>query len=218
MKKSGVPIFLDIDGTLWDTRHHIVTIWNDTFEKMGYGRPVTFERLSELMGQPMEAFGCAFFPDMTREAFMPLMHVAEQAENEGLQTLGGPCLYEGVAETIRTLSRDHFIAIASNCQKGYIETFMDVAGVADCVDDHIANGDTGLPKGENLKLLMARNGIDRGVYVGDTSGDASAAAFAGLDFIWCRYGFGQDVKKAGIDSICQLVDVIGDSNVSESLL
>lgn len=217
MKKSGTPVIFDIDGTLWDTRHHIVQIWNDTFESLGHGRPVTFERLSSLMGQPMEAFRDAFFPGMGCEAD-GLMHAAEEAENAGLETLGADCIYDGVQDVFRKLSVDHFIGIASNCQKGYIETFMRTAGVEEYVDDHIANGDTGLPKGENLKVLMERNGLDSGVYVGDTAGDMESAAFAGLDFIWCRYGFGTDVKKAGIDSIGRLADVIDDSSVLESLL
>ena len=44
--------------------------------------------------------------------------------------------------------------------------------------------------GENIKLLIKRNRIDRAVYVGDTQGDCDATAFAGIPFVYAQYGFG----------------------------
>ena len=42
---------------------------------------------------------------------------------------------------------------------------------------------------------MERNGVTKAVYVGDTQGDADAAAKAGVPFIFTEYGFGS-VKDA----------------------
>ena len=50
---------------------------------------------------------------------------------------------------------------------------------------------TPLSKGENIRLVIQRNAIDRAVYVGDTQGDLDAADFAGIPFIRAAYGFGQ---------------------------
>ena len=52
-------------------------------------------------------------------------------------------------------------------------------------------GRTGLDKGENIRLVMARNGVRRAVYVGDTQGDADAAKKAGVPLIFAAYGFGR---------------------------
>ena len=52
-------------------------------------------------------------------------------------------------------------------------------------------GRTGLDKGENIRLVMARNGVNRAVYVGDTQGDADAAKKAGVPLIFAAYGFGR---------------------------
>ena len=41
---------------------------------------------------------------------------------------------------------------------------------------------------------MGKNNIKSAAYVGDTQGDADAASFAGIDFIFAQYGFG-DVKE-----------------------
>ncbi|MNW70116.1 hypothetical protein D3C74_493110 [compost metagenome] len=37
---------------------------------------------------------------------------------------------------------------------------------------------------------MQRNNLANPVYVGDTEGDQSAAAFAGIPFVFASYGFG----------------------------
>ena len=51
-------------------------------------------------------------------------------------------------------------------------------------------GRTGLHKGDNIKLIVRRNGLERAVYVGDTERDMHAAHSAGLPFIHAAYGFG----------------------------
>lgn len=48
-----------------------------------------------------------------------------------------------------------------------------------------------MPKGENNKLIMKRNGVTRAVYVGDTAGDEESARVAGIPFVYASYGFGE---------------------------
>lgn len=204
MKKTGTPLIFDVDGTLWDTRAEIVEAWNDVFDARGCGRPVTLERLTMLMGSPMEVFVETFLPHVDLSVRGQIMHEAEQAENAHLKKTGRPCLYENTVETLRTLSKDHWIGIASNCQQGYIETFIECAGLEDVVDDHIAYGDTGKDKPENIRLLMERNGLDRTVYIGDTAADLRSCQSIGIPFIWAKYGFGENVCETGIDDISDL--------------
>ncbi len=71
---------------------------------------------------------------------------------------------------------------------------MKSLGIEDCITDFECPGYTGLPKGENCKLVMERNGFQSAVYVGDTQGDADAAALAGIPFVFCEYGFGEVEK------------------------
>ena len=61
----------------------------------------------------------------------------------------------------------------------------------DIFDDFESAGATGLSKGENIKLVVERNNIDKAVYIGDTQGDLDSADFAGVPFIRAAYGFGQ---------------------------
>jgi len=156
------------------------------------------------MGQPMDVFGAAVFPELDPAVREPLIRAAERAENRDLLFSEKSCLYPGAADVIRDLSRDYWIGIASNCQSGYIETFLTVSGLQDAVDDCISHGDTGLGKADNIRILMERNGLDEAWYAGDTAGDRESAEHAGISFVWCRYGFGRDVAADGIDDPVQL--------------
>ncbi|WP_422718283.1 HAD family hydrolase [Faecalibaculum rodentium] len=95
-------------------------------------------------------------------------------------------MYPATADLIRKLSHDHWIGIASNCQEGYIETFFEASKLQDVVDSFISNGETGLDKDQNIRILMKRNGLCSAVYIGDTSRDRLCAEKSGIPFIWCR--------------------------------
>ena len=68
---------------------------------------------------------------------------------------------------------------------------------------------TGLTKGENIKLIIERNNLINSIYVGDTDGDLKASRFAGIPFIYARYGFGE-VKEYDyvIDSFDELLKLM----------
>ena len=73
---------------------------------------------------------------------------------------------------------------------GYIEAFLEAHGLASYFADYEHPGRTGLSKGENIRLVMERNGVRHGVYVGDAQVDLEGARFARIPFLWARYGFG----------------------------
>ena len=66
-------------------------------------------------------------------------------------------------------------------------------------------GNKGLPKGDNIRMVVQRNHLDRCIYVGDTSMDQEAAALAGVPFVHAAYGYGSaDAPEGSIDSMEQL--------------
>ena len=77
-------------------------------------------------------------------------------------------------------------------------------GVGACFADHECS-DTGLTKGENIRLVMERSGIGRAFYLGDTQGDLNAADQAGVPFVHAAYGFGK-VDRA-VPSIRDLAEL-----------
>ena len=104
-----------------------------------------------------------------------------------------PChiFYPGVKETLTELHKTHRLFIVSNCQQGYIELLMEKGGLGGLISDFDCFGNTGLPKGQTLRLLCERCNVRDAVYVGDTQGDMEASEQAGLPFVWAAYGFGK---------------------------
>ena len=101
------------------------------------------------------------------------------------------------------------LAIVSNCQRGYVEAFLKGSGLGEMFLDYEEWGRTGLSKGENIRLVMERNGYKKGVYIGDTRKDQEATLQAGLPFVHAAYGFGKSENPDGvIHSLSELPSVI----------
>nr|WP_318010951.1 hypothetical protein [Clostridium estertheticum] len=66
-----------------------------------------------------------------------------------------------------------------------------------------------MTKGENINLIIEKNSLINPIYIGDTEGDLKSARFAGIPFIYARYGFGE-VKEYDyvIDSFDELLKLV----------
>ena len=99
--------------------------------------------------------------------------------------------------------------IVSNCQSGYIEVCMESLGITKDIKDYACYGDNKVSKGENIRLLMERNGVKNAVYVGDTQGDADACRMAGIPMIFATYGFGKvEAPEYQIDKFAELLSFV----------
>ena len=184
-------IILDIDGTLWDTTPIVAEAWNIALmDRTDVTWRASADKLKALFGRPLPVIASMVFPELTVEDQLVLIDECCEAEHQALEKTPGH-IFEGVVETIKKLSEKYKVCIVSNCQAGYIELTMKSLGIEKYITDFECPGYTGLPKGENCKLVMERNGVTSAIYVGDTQGDAEASAFAGIPFVYCAYGFGQ---------------------------
>ncbi len=210
-KQKNQAIIFDLDGTMWDSREEVCRIWNRVFEKYPeVPLRVTMEDLNQLMGKTMLEIGKELFPDREESFHVPLMDECGRAEAVYLRESGAK-LYDNIEKIIALLKENYDLYIVSNCQEGYIEAFLEAHGFTDAFKDYELSGRTGLNKGENIKLLMERNGISRAVYIGDTAGDEQAARQAGIPFIYAAYGFGQaHHPDRSIDSLSQLPEAAAD--------
>lgn len=193
-KKSN--IILDVDGTLWNTTTVVAEAWNDAIIADGRSQiRCTPERLQGLFGKPMNVIGELLFTDVDQSVREKLLEDCCRYEQRALQEGEFDLLYPGVAETIRLLSKEQKrrLFIVSNCQSGYIELFLQKNHFEEYITDMECFGNTGLSKGENIKIVMQRNGMETidTIYVGDTAGDQEAAMAAGIDFVYAKYGFGE---------------------------
>ena len=81
--------------------------------------------------------------------------------------------------------------IVSNCQKGYIESFLSYYNLSKYFIDFEIAGNTGNNKTSNIKLIMKRNNLSNAIYVGDTIGDYKASVENNITFVYAKYGFGK---------------------------
>lgn len=201
-------IIFDVDGTLWDSTEMVAVAWNKVIKDEGIEHKELEEKdLKKEFGKPMEAIGESLFPEMPKDEMMKLMEKMLKYEN-GL-VAAGPCvIFEGVQETIKKLSEKYPLYIVSNCQDGYIEAFLQYSKLGEYFKDFTCPAYTGRLKGENIRIIMERNGLSEAVYVGDTQGDANSCKEAGIPMIYAAYGFGKVEKAdASIQSFDELLDM-----------
>ena len=194
--KKGV--IFDMDGTVWDSSANVAKAWTLKVREAGYSdKTVTADDIKSVMGKPMDVIADTLFTytekGPERDA---LRSSCENYENEYLRQNGG-ILYDGVLETWKKLKdMGYHIYIVSNCQEGYIESFLGYYQILyghpeDLVEDIECYGNNFLQKDENIKLLAERNGLTAACYVGDIQSDYDATTKAGLPFIHAKYGFGE---------------------------
>ncbi len=191
-------MILDVDGTLWDTTGVVAEAWMQAASELMIppDTPITADRLKQEFGKPMDEIAANLFPTLSESQRALVMESCCEYEEFYLENAREPLLFDGVKETILTLSQNYAVCIVSNCQKGYIELFLKKTGLENAITDFECFGNTRLSKGENIRLLMGRTQITDAVYVGDTKGDADACTFAGIPFIFAEYGFGSPTHYA----------------------
>lgn len=132
----------------------------------------------------------------------------QKNENDYLSIHGGN-IYPNTIQTIQTLSKKYNLFIVSNCQQGYIETFLKFYNLNNYFIDFECSGNTKLSKTSNIKLLMERNNIKAAIYTGDTENDYNAATNSNNCFIWASYGFGNCNKyDYKINDIKELLSIL----------
>ena len=184
-------LIFDIDGTLWDSREIVARGYNDYLREIGRADlQVDAQYLKTLFGKTMTEIADIMLADIEAPRRYEIMCGCMEREDEFLHN--DPCdiAFPGVKETLRVLKEHYRLFIVSNAQCGYPELMMDKLGIRELFEGWMCFGDTGLPKGDTIRILMERHHIDDARYIGDTQGDLEASQRAGIPFIFCGFGFG----------------------------
>ena len=199
-------VIFDLDGTLWDSSVQVIEAWNSIIKKYPETKAVvTPEKMATYMGKVLEEISSMLFEDISKDRGLEIMTECSDYELEYLKDHSG-VPYEDLEETLKALPYPLFIV--SNCQRGYIETFLECCGLGKYFKDFECSGNTGNPKGENILEIIRRNEIKNAVYVGDTQGDCNASQVAGIPFIFAEYGFGNaDKFDRKIKNIKELAEI-----------
>lgn len=198
-------IIFDLDGTLWNaTRPAYEALI--AIEKQR-GTPITdWETFLGLIGKPMDEIAAATLLGLEdkekEEAFLEFYDLELELIRQG-----GSYIYPHLVESLEKLKEDYRLFIVSNCQEGYIETFLEVYKLDYLFEDFLSWGASQQHKGKNILKIMKDNGVESAVYVGDTRGDEEAAELAGVPYYHFSPGFGQAKNpKAVFDDHRQLLE------------
>lgn len=201
-------IIFDLDGTLWNSTEAICSTWGLVLKSYPeIKKKITVSDLERCMGLPLDVIAERLFPEIEEGKRKELMTECCRIENQYLTEHGG-VLYPDLEDTVKKLEKKYQLYIVSNCQDGYIQSFLNAHKMGKYFKDFECIGVTGLSKGENNKLIIKRNQLKSPVYVGDTQGDADSAKVAEIPFVYARYGFGQVAEyDYVIDNFKELLEI-----------
>lgn len=202
-------IIFDLDGTLWDSSLSVLDSWNKSLDKYGETvKKLTIDDLKGVMGLVNRDIANKLFEYLDEEKRFEILKDCCKNECEYLET-NGAILYDKLEEVLNVLEKKYKLLIVSNCQCGYIEAFFKYHKLEKYFVDYENSERTGLTKGENIELIMKRNDLVASIYVGDTEGDLKASRFAGIPFIYAKYGFGEvkdyDYVITSFDELLKIV-------------
>ena len=201
MKNS---ILFDLDGTLWDTTVEVEKIWNKI--AMEYGLNIRKEKIKNIMGLTKREIIEYLFKGNNKDG-NEFITKCQEKENDYLKENGGH-IYKNTIKTIKKLVNKYDLYIVSNCQAGYIESFIEHYSLQEFFKDFECSGNTGMTKYENINSVLKRNNILKAIYVGDTQKDYESAIKNELPFIWAEYGFGNcDKYYKKIKDISELLNI-----------
>src|ERR1700744_4895205 len=207
LKNKFDSIIFDLDGTLWDSTGNVAIAWEDARKQVDYvTEAITVERVKSITGMAYDVIFEVLLPDLEIKKRDHFKAICAQSEIDILHSKGGD-LYPGLIETIKYLAAKYKLYIVSNCQSGYIETFLSHCPVAEYFSGHQCYGTKGQPKAENIRDIVNDHQLQAPVYIGDTMGDYTSAAKAGVPFIFADYGFGK-VEQGQIATISGLPDMM----------
>lgn len=191
VKRVFDSIVFDLDGTLWDTCPSCAIAWNNVLERNGIQfRPITADDVRVVTGKPHETCIRETFLGLSEDLIQLIFTQTIEEDNRVVREKGGE-LYPAVRNELPRLARRYPLFIVSNCQAGYIETFIDWTGFNLLFKDFECWGNTGKSKTDNLRSLVLRNGLQKPLMVGDAEGDQKAAKDCGIPFAFVQYGFGK---------------------------
>jgi phosphoglycolate phosphatase len=188
MKDIDAIIF-DLDGTLWDGVPAYAEGWNEYFNKNNIERKITAQNIYDLMGLEETKYLEKVLPEVSVEDRASAYRIVENEQYKIILRNGG-ILFDGVADGIKALNKYYKLFIVSNCPKDTIKCFLKWSKLEKYFTAHIAHGENYKSKVDNIKLMIEKYHIEKGIYVGDTDSDGKSAVKADIPFIFMDYGFG----------------------------
>lgn len=190
-------LLLDMDGTLIDSTYHHAIAWERAFDEVGRHAPLW--RVHRAIGMGGDQLVASIFGQGVEDALGDRLRERWQVHYERMLPEVQPL--PGARELVLMAKADGLaVAVASSGEQSLTEKAIDILGLS--VDDFdavtsSADADASKPEPDIFAVARDRVGLDRGLVLGDTTYDVTAAARAGLPCVVTRTGgFGVDELRA----------------------
>ncbi len=211
-------LIFDLDGTLIDPRDDIAASINHALVQVGADAQAA-TLIHRQIGRPLDDIFLDLIGDGDRER--ALSASAKYREHFYNHCADASQLYDGVADTLATLSRDHDLAVATTKQSFMAERVIDLFGLTPYFKK--VQGTDGFPAKPApdiiLRLLTELDACATETWmVGDRTSDIEAAQNAGVRAVGVTYGIGTRTElvsakpQALIDRFAELPAAINGSN------
>ena len=207
---------LDVDGTLVDNNYHHAIAWHEALRRCDVLVPLW--RVHRAVGIGGDKIVAHLAGD---QAEREIGDAARDHEKELFAAMRDDVVgIEGATEFVQALKdRGNTVVIASSGNADDIETFIDLLGVREVVDDWTTSDDVdeSKPEPDLIHVALEKAGGGPAVMVGDTNWDVEAAAKAGIEAISVLSGgFPEAIlREAGAaavyDDVDELRRKLGDS-------
>jgi phosphoglycolate phosphatase-like HAD superfamily hydrolase len=195
----------DLDGTLLDSVDLHALAWREALLK--FGHDVSFARVRGQIGKGGDKLIPVFLSPEDRAGYGEAL---EQWRGEHFKRNYLPLIrpFSAVPELLRrTRAAGLKIAIASSAKSDEVRKYLDIAGIADLVDETTASDDVARskPDPDMFHATLQKLGLrgDEAVAIGDTPYDAQAACKAGVRVIGVLCGGFPEVelRSAGCSEV-----------------
>ncbi|MBX7056884.1 MAG: HAD-IA family hydrolase [Leptospirales bacterium] len=190
-------IFLDLDGTIEDSRADMAAAANRV--RLGFGLGQRDARqLHSLVNQGMQRLYESCFDDyltisagVDRQARMEALRIAYETDY-AQHIVDTTQLYAGMASALRSLSSRGSLVCYTNKPEALATLLLQRLNVGDLFAA-VIGGDSfaeSKPSPAPMRMIAARlHAAGKAVMIGDSGADQEAAHNFGAAFLWCAWGY-----------------------------
>jgi phosphoglycolate phosphatase len=193
-------VILDLDGTLIDSAAGVQDSVEHAIREVLPEYP--FDRAKVRVGPPIREMARRTFPDLSPELIERIsVSFRKHYDSIGWHNMR---VFDGAVDALAALRKSNVdLYLATNKPLGPTRQILEDYRMAPYLNDYVAIDSTKPPfagKAEMIRHLVEVHAltVNSTAYVGDTRGDADAAAKCGVPFIFAGYGYSSASELDGV--------------------